>query len=135
MAGPNIRFLGRQGFDQVRKHFQSAAAFVFPGIEDFGITPVEAQASGCPVIAFRGGGALETVTEDVTGLFFDDQTTESLEDAFLRFQSRSFHPQVCRENAERFSEDRFRSEYVQCVEQQLGRTVTSNLYATTAIGA
>jgi glycosyltransferase involved in cell wall biosynthesis len=78
-------------------------AFLFPGLEDFGIAPVEAQAAGRPVIAFRGGGALDTVVEGQTGLFFDEQTVESLINALARFEELAVDPAHCQANAERFS--------------------------------
>jgi glycosyltransferase involved in cell wall biosynthesis len=131
-ASANIRFLGRQPFDVLRDHMQTAEAFVFPGIEDFGITPVEAQASGCPVIAFRAGGALETVMEGETGVFFDDQSPESLIDAVERLQQSSFSTQACRRNAERFSEERFRHAYSDCLERLVGRRLFSNETVTQA---
>jgi glycosyltransferase involved in cell wall biosynthesis len=73
-----ITFKGRVSDEEVRELYASARALLFPGIEDFGIIPVEAQAAGCPVIAFRDGGAVETVKENITGIFFDKQTPESL---------------------------------------------------------
>jgi glycosyltransferase involved in cell wall biosynthesis len=73
-----VTFRGRVSDEEVRELYTRARALLFPGIEDFGIIPVEAQACGCPVIAFRQGGALDTVKENVTGLFFNEQTPESL---------------------------------------------------------
>jgi glycosyltransferase involved in cell wall biosynthesis len=81
-----VSFRSRLSPDEIRELFASARALLFPGIEDFGIVPVEAQAAGCPVIAFRGGGALETIKEGVTGLFFDEQTPESLIAAMDHFE-------------------------------------------------
>ncbi|MDR1539493.1 MAG: glycosyltransferase [Clostridiales bacterium] len=103
IAGPNIAFLGRQPDGAVREHYRKCRAFVFPGEEDFGIAPVEAQACGSPVIAFGGGGALETVIGGRTGMFFGEQTAESLIEAVRKFDSMSFDGRACRENAERFS--------------------------------
>ena len=71
MAGPTISFLGSQPFPVLQDHFRRCRALVFPGVEDFGITPLEAMASGRPVIAYRAGGVMETVVDGVTGLFFD----------------------------------------------------------------
>jgi glycosyltransferase involved in cell wall biosynthesis len=78
--------LGRQPFPVIREHFRNCRALLFPGEEDFGIVPVEAMASGRPVIAFGRGGALETVMEGKTGLFFGAQTVESLVEAVERFE-------------------------------------------------
>jgi len=81
-----IRYIGRITDAEARELYASARALLFPGIEDFGIIPIEAQAAGCPVIAFREGGAVETVKENVTGVFFDEQTPESLIKAMDRFE-------------------------------------------------
>jgi glycosyltransferase involved in cell wall biosynthesis len=81
-----ITFYGRVSDEEVRELYANARALIFPGIEDFGIIPVEAQAGGCPVIAYRDGGALETVKENVTGIFFDEQTPESLVNAMDHFE-------------------------------------------------
>jgi len=112
LAGPTISFLGAQPGPVLRDHYRRCRAFIFPGIEDFGITPLEAQASGAPVIAFRAGGALETVVEGETGLFFDRQDDESLAEAIERFEQDAdrFDPVRCRKQAERFGVERFRAE-------------------------
>jgi glycosyltransferase involved in cell wall biosynthesis len=81
-----VTFLGKVSDGDIFDLFASAKALVFPGIEDFGIIPVEAQAAGCPVIVYRDGGALETVKEGVTGLFFDEQTPGALIAAMERFE-------------------------------------------------
>jgi len=81
-----ITFRGRVSDEEILELYATANALLFPGIEDFGIIPVEANAAGCPVIAFRAGGALETVKENVTGLFFDEQTSASLESAIVKFE-------------------------------------------------
>ncbi|MFQ1917381.1 glycosyltransferase family 4 protein [Aeromonas veronii] len=109
----NITLLGYQPFDVLKSHLQRAKGFVFAAEEDFGITPVEAQACGTPVIAFGKGGALETVrpmgVERPTGLFFNEQTVSSLCSAIDEFEANShlFTAAFCRTNAERFSEARF----------------------------
>lgn len=112
IAEYNINFLGSQPFNVLKKHFERCEALIFPGVEDFGITPLEAQAAGKPVIAFRKGGVLETVKEGETGLFFDEQTPESLIEAVRRYEDNraNFSPEDCRRNAEMFSPDRFRRE-------------------------
>jgi glycosyltransferase involved in cell wall biosynthesis len=107
-ARPNIEFLGRQPFATLRDRFERCRAFIYPQIEDFGITAVEAQAAGRPVIAFRQGGALETVIDGKTGLFFDEQTPESLAACIEEFEQRSYSAAACRENAERFRPESFR---------------------------
>jgi glycosyltransferase involved in cell wall biosynthesis len=112
MARENIVFLGSKPFSVLKEHYQKCRALIFPGVEDFGITPLEAQASGRPVIAYGVGGVLETVRDGVTGLFFPDQTPESLQDAVeaLEQASQPFDPAACRRQAERFSPERFRGE-------------------------
>jgi glycosyltransferase involved in cell wall biosynthesis len=117
-ATPNVTLLGYQTFSELKRHMQQAKAFVFAAEEDFGITPVESQACGTPVIAFGKGGALETVVDSVdesvaTGVFFAEQTIDSLVEAVGRFESRvgGFSPHACRRQAEHFSIERFRSEF------------------------
>lgn len=111
-AGRNIEILGGQPWSVVLDYFHRCRAFVFPGIEDFGITPLEAMASGRPVIAFAQGGVLETVIDGETGLFFYEQTAEALADAINRFELLldPMHPDQCREQAAQFSVQRFQTE-------------------------
>jgi glycosyltransferase involved in cell wall biosynthesis len=121
-AGPNVTLLGYQSSSALRDYMQRARAFVFAAEEDFGITPVEAQACGTPVIAYGRGGALETVlgagAERPTGLFFEKQSTEAIIEAVNRFESNlsMFDPQNCRTNALRFGEERFRKEFTEWVD-------------------
>ncbi|WP_332635770.1 glycosyltransferase family 4 protein [Acetomicrobium sp.] len=112
-AGANVELLGYQPFEVLRNYMQRAKAFVFAAEEDFGIVPVEAQACGTPVIAYGKGGALETVTEGETGLFFDAQTPSSIIEAVKRFEDMKdrFIPSKIREKTLRFSKDRFRQEF------------------------
>jgi glycosyltransferase involved in cell wall biosynthesis len=127
VAGPNVELLGYQPFDVLRDHLQKARAFVFAAEEDFGISSVEAQACGTPVIAFGKGGSLESVIglprERPTGLFFKEQTTESLLEAVDRFERHShlLDPKHCRQNAERFSADNFKATLIAFVEARLAR--------------
>ncbi len=102
LAGPTISFLGRVPDTDLPDLMARCRAFIFPGLEDFGIAPVEAQAAGRPVIAFRGGGALDTVVEGQTGLFFDQQTVDSLSQALARLGSCTFDERACVANAARF---------------------------------
>lgn len=112
MAGPSVHMLGSRPANELRELFEGCRAFLFPGIEDFGITPLEAQAAGRPVIAYGEGGALETVREGETGLFFHEQTAGGLAEAVRRFEASedAFRPENCRANAERFGPARFREE-------------------------
>jgi glycosyltransferase involved in cell wall biosynthesis len=110
-AGKTITFLGWQSNDSVKDHYERCRAFLFPGIEDFGITPCEAQASGAPVIAFGQGGALETVRPRVSGLFFHEQTAEALTSAIKQFEAMpEFDPAECRRNVANLGPERFRAE-------------------------
>jgi len=110
MAGPTVTFLGRVPWEELAGLYAGAKAFIFPGLEDFGIAPVEAQAAGRPVIAFRGGGALDTVIPGKTGEYFAEQTVESLKALLSRFDPDAYTPANCRTNAERFSTARFERE-------------------------
>jgi glycosyltransferase involved in cell wall biosynthesis len=106
-----IKFLGRVSDDEMVSLFSRAKALLFPGIEDFGIIPVEANAAGCPVIAYRRGGALDTIKENATGIFFDEQTPEALASAIAKFESMeaSFGDRdVFTEWTAQFSKDEFK---------------------------
>jgi glycosyltransferase involved in cell wall biosynthesis len=109
LAPPNVRFVGRQPRHRVRELLQRCKAFIFPGLEDFGIAPVEAMATGRPVIAFAGGGALDTVLPGVTGELFPVQSVESLASVLQRFDPRAYRTEACRSQAERFSAAAFRA--------------------------
>jgi glycosyltransferase involved in cell wall biosynthesis len=115
-AGPNVEIMGFQPFEVLRDHMQRARGFVFAAEEDFGITPVEAQACGTPVIAFGKGGSLETVVSGATGVFFAEQSIESILEAVDRFEGMNFDPVRIRVHAEQFSEERFRAEFEVYVE-------------------
>lgn len=118
LAGPTVEFRGRLADAEVAALMETCRAFLHPQIEDFGITAVEAQAAGGPVIAFRGGGALETVVEGETGLFFDEQTPAGLAAAILRLEARGepFAAPACRRQAERFAPAIFRAELARLLE-------------------
>ncbi|MCK5581251.1 MAG: glycosyltransferase [Candidatus Omnitrophica bacterium] len=120
IAKDNIKFIGKVSDNELLEHYKGCKAFIFPGEEDFGITPVEAQASGRPVIAYGKGGALETVVDGKTGLFFKEQTSECLINAIKRFEEceKDFDPKVIRENAERFSKERFKKEFGEFIEKK-----------------
>jgi glycosyltransferase involved in cell wall biosynthesis len=107
MAGPTVTFLGRVPWDELGRLYAGACAFIFPGLEDFGIAPLEAQAAGRPVIAYAGGGALDTVLPAETGEFFAESTVESLRSALSAFDPTIYDPMACRRNAERFGTERF----------------------------
>jgi glycosyltransferase involved in cell wall biosynthesis len=122
-AGRNVKFLGHREPEELREYMQNAKAFVFAAEEDFGITPVEAQACGTPVIAYGRGGVKESVIgldrDRPTGVFFGSQTVESIRDAIFEFEDLSDRilPIDCRENAMRFSTERFQREFLFFVKQ------------------
>ena len=110
MARPNVRFVGRVSDAERKQYLARCRAFLFPGEEDFGITPLEAQAAGRPVIAYGAGGALETVIEGQTGVFFREQTPEALAEAVASFDPACCDPMAIRRHAERFDVARFKEE-------------------------
>jgi glycosyltransferase involved in cell wall biosynthesis len=119
LAGPRVRLLGWQPDTVIRDHLRRCRALVFPGEEDFGIVPVEAQACGTPVIAFGRGGATETVVplgaaREPTGVWFEEQTADSLAEALERFERHAdrFDPLVARRQAQRFHVRRFTEEFL-----------------------
>jgi len=124
-ATPNIEILGYQPSDVLLNYMQKAKAFVFAAEEDFGITPVEAQACGTPVIAFGKGGALETIigleNSNPTGVFFPQQTSDSIIEAIHRFEENQSRIKLenCRENALRFSPDKFQARFLEVIEKSL----------------
>jgi glycosyltransferase involved in cell wall biosynthesis len=115
MAGPTVEFLGGRSDAEVARLYSECRALIFTPDEDFGIVPLEAMASGKPVIAYGSGGALETVVEGVTGRFFPRQTPESLEQAVLDFSPRAFDPWRVRAHAERFGVAEFAGRLSACI--------------------
>lgn len=107
LAAPNIQFTGWLPDERIRDLYRHCRMVIFPGEEDFGIVPVEAQACGRPVVAYGRGGALETIIDNVTGVFFQEQTAEALLDAITRCSTHGWNPSAIRSHAEQFSEDRF----------------------------
>ena len=114
LASKNIEFRGRVNDSELKKLYCEAKALIFPGIEDFGIVPVESQASGTPVIAFAGGGALETTIDGKTGIFFETQTSQALNLALDQFEKdyEYFSSEIIRQNTKKFSKERFRKEFL-----------------------
>ena len=102
IANKNIEFLGLVSDEILAKLYSNAQACIFPQEEDFGIVPLESMASGRPVIAYRAGGAMETIVENETGIFFNEQNPESLQVAIEKFHNVDFKPEACRKQAEKF---------------------------------
>lgn len=107
MAESNVTFLGKVSEEVLIEKLSRCRAFIFPGEEDFGIAPIEAMASGRPVIAYARGGALETVVDGVTGLFFKKQTINDLIDAIHRFEKIEFNRHAIRRHAQQFDKEIF----------------------------
>lgn len=120
-ASRNIEILGYQPDEILKDYMQRAKAFIFAAEEDFGIVPVEAQACGTPVIAYGKGGARETIIEGKTGIFFNEQSVDSLVQALDKFEEMSgnFNPSEIRNNAERFSVERFKREFKAFVDSKM----------------
>lgn len=118
MAKPNIEFLGRVSDKKQARLYAEAKAFIHPQEEDFGITPVESMASGRPVIAYRKGGATETVEEGLSGEFFDEQSWEELADHMIRFDESAYIPSAIKTYAEKFSRKRFEQEIREFIKEQ-----------------
>ena len=116
-AGPSVEFLGQCSDEQTASLMSRCRVFILPGQEDFGITAVEAQAAGRPVVAFRGGGALESVIEGQTGVFFTESAPESLAKALDIASKTAWSADICRENALRFGTSRFKREMSEIVER------------------
>jgi glycosyltransferase involved in cell wall biosynthesis len=118
LAAPNVRLLGRQPFDVIRDHYARCRALVFAGVEDFGIAPVEAMASGKPVIAYGYGGLRETVVEGLSGMFFHEQSPGAIVRAIRDFESRmmAFDPAAIRAHAARFSVQEFKTRFAAFVD-------------------
>jgi len=134
MAKSNIRFIDKLSFDNLRRAYSRARAVIFTATEDFGIVPVEAMASGRPVIAFGRGGVSESVSNNVTGIFYNDSTTESLVDAVERFERwlPQFDPQLAVASASRFTPHRFATEFRAVVDHAIaavGQTRAKHLLA------
>lgn len=128
LAGPTVTVLGPQPFHVLRHHLPRCRALIFPGEEDFGILPVEAMASGRPVIALGRGGLTETVVDGVTGLFFHEQSAAALIAAIRGFERMRFDPRAIRARAEKFSAERFAAEFTAAVETAIGRKLGSLRY-------
>jgi glycosyltransferase involved in cell wall biosynthesis len=120
IAKKNIEFVDWVSEGELAKYYAGCRALIFPGEEDFGIVPVEAMACGKPVIAYGKGGALESVVDGTTGVFFHEQNVVSLEDALRRFAIVKFHPETIRARAMRFERKRFVEEMREYIKKKGG---------------
>jgi len=119
IARGNIEFLGWKNNDDLRTHYRNCRALIFPGEEDFGIVPVEAQSCGKPVIAYKKGGTVETIIEGKTGIFFEEQTIESLSAAVNKLENTQFSADEISSHAAKFSRRKFKVEIQRFVENRL----------------
>lgn len=117
IAGDSITFTGFIDDNELIKQAENASAFLFPSLEDFGIAPVEAMSTGLPVIAYRGGGALDFISPGVTGEFFDEQSVNSLKDAISNFEPTNYKPDEIKNRANEFSTEKFNSELIAFVDK------------------
>ncbi|MBU1292126.1 glycosyltransferase [Patescibacteria group bacterium] len=117
LANDNIEFLGLVSDQKLRDFYAHCQAFIFPQEEDFGITAVEAMASGRPVIAYQGGGILEIIQSEITGLFFKEQTTDCLIEVLKKFNPDNFNSQVIRERALEFDQERFKEKIIKFINE------------------
>ncbi|MDP1509789.1 glycosyltransferase [Paenibacillus ottowii] len=117
MAAPNIEFLGRLEDEEVNKLMAECRALVFPGEEDFGITPLEANAAGRPVIAFQGGGALDTIVPHVNGVFFRKHQVDDVLEAVAKVEQHAWNVDDIINHARKFDEDNFKDQLKKYVEQ------------------
>jgi glycosyltransferase involved in cell wall biosynthesis len=120
MARPNVKFLGRLTDRELADYYANCKAFIFPGAEDFGLTPLEANAAGRPVIAYRGGGVLDTIREGVNGMFFHEDNAESLRKAILLLEEGkySFEPRAIRNHALAFDKEVFKGKMKKFIQKK-----------------
>ncbi|MEW6055371.1 MAG: glycosyltransferase [Bdellovibrionota bacterium] len=126
MAGPTIDFVGSLRASSIADLYSKCRALVFPGVEDFGIVPIEAMAAGAPVIAFGAGGLLETVTPE-TGVFFHEPTPEALIAAIEEFERTAFDSEACRKQGRQFTRQRFQLEFLEELKKHAPPRIASSL--------
>ena len=132
LAGSTVKFVGRVSDEALRNLYAEARALVFPQEEDFGITAVEAMATGCPVISFRGGGALEHIVEGETGIFFDHERPSTLADAVERFTKMQFNMERIREHARQFSKEVFKQKIQDTIQKVMDYSSSKHRESTRA---
>ncbi len=121
LAGETVEFKGYVSDKEVRRYMRSCKALLFPGLEDFGLAPVEAMSCGAPVIAFNGGGVAETVVDGVTGILFPKQHEKSLLNAIHTFEKKSFTCDIIQKRAQKFSESKFKQEILKIIKNECPR--------------
>lgn len=122
MAKPHIELFGKISDEEKVELYRKAIAFLHPQEEDFGITAIESMAAGRPVIAYRAGGAMETIIDGVTGKFFEEQTWEDLADTIIKFKPEGFNPLKIRSHAEKFGVENFKNQIREFVDGKLARS-------------
>jgi glycosyltransferase involved in cell wall biosynthesis len=127
IAKDNIAVVGHVSQLELKEYLQNAKAFVFAAEEDFGIIPVEAQACGTPVIAYAKGGVLETIVNEKTGLFFNEQNVDAVKEAIAVFETKTFDSKIIRAHALQFSKDRFEQEIQSFVDEKYQQHLNSKL--------
>lgn len=121
LAGPNIEFLGRLTDDELSFYYKNCKALIFPGIEDFGLVMAEAQSFGKPVIAYKGGGALDIIKEGITGEFFKEQSPFSLKKVLENVNNKRYNTKLLQFSSKKFSEDNFDRKLEKLIEKELIR--------------
>jgi glycosyltransferase involved in cell wall biosynthesis len=124
LGGDSVQFLGWKSDEEIRALYQRATAVLLPGVEDFGMVPVEAQACGTPVVALNEGGAAESVIDGITGVLVNGRSPDALADGLRRALNTTFEPAALRNNAVRFSRQRFLIEFRAAVDEALGEKVS-----------
>ncbi len=125
IAGDTITFHSQVSDAEMSSYFQTARGFLFTGVEDFGITPVEAMLCGTPVIAYKAGGALDSVVEGVSGTFFSPQTSEALANVLRSFEESAYKPDTIRKHAEQFSSTHFKKSIEKLVQTELAKKAST----------
>ncbi|HSX40249.1 MAG TPA: glycosyltransferase [Candidatus Saccharimonadales bacterium] len=118
IAGPSVEFLGYLTDEELLEYYKGSYGLIFPGKEDFGLTVLEVQSLGKPVLAYKSDGALETIVSGKTGMFFYPQTVSALEKSMKRFMKKKFDPKLCREQAARFSKEQFKQQFMAYIKGQ-----------------
>jgi len=123
LAKKNIKILGWKSDEELQEYYQNTRAFIFPAVDDFGLTIIEAMSYGKPVIGLRDGGAREIIKEGITGEFFDAQTVEVLADGVRRFMEKevSYNSEIIRTEVDKFSKDKFKQGLMEIIEAQLDK--------------